>query len=108
VTLAKIESGLSNKSGVPLEIDILATEKKWALLYLVLRKFEEIIDELRFSQVTPDQLPQKRSLIFQDLWQTSLTDFFGKYYTLPMGNQDLEVVNIVFGNARSSSNDCGG
>jgi hypothetical protein len=46
-----------------------------------------------------DQLPQKRSQILLDLWQTSVTDFFGKYYTLPMGNQDLEVVNVLFGYA---------
>ncbi len=98
-TLARLQSSLSNLSGVPLEIDILATEKKRDLLYIVLQKFEEILEELRFAQVTSEQLPQKRSLILQDLWQTSLTDFFGKYYTLPMGNQNLEVVHVLLGNA---------
>jgi DNA-binding NarL/FixJ family response regulator len=95
VTLANLESGLSNLSGVPLEIDILATEKKRDLLYVVLRKLEEIIQELRFSQVTIEQLPQKRSQILLDLWQASVIDFFGKYYTLPLGNQDLAVVNVL-------------
>ena len=99
VTLAKLQSGLSNLSGVPLEIDILAAEKKRDLLYIVLQKLEETLEELRFSQVTIDQLPQKRSQILLDLWQTSVTDFFGKYYTLSMGNQDLEVVNVLFGYA---------
>jgi hypothetical protein len=82
VTVAKLQSGLSNLTGVVLEIDILQAEKKRDLLYIVLQKFEEILDELRFSQVTREQLPQKRSRLLQDLWQVSLTDFFGKYYTL--------------------------
>jgi DNA-binding NarL/FixJ family response regulator len=104
VTLAKLQSGLSNLSGVPLEIDILAAEKKRDLLYIVLQKLEETLEELRFSQVTIDQLPQKRSQILLDLWQTSVTDFFGKYYTLPVGNQDLEVVNVLFGYAEIVQN----
>ena len=95
VTLGKLQSGLSNLTGVVLEIDILATEKRWDLLSIVLHKFEDILDELRFSQVTLEQLPQKRSLVLQDLWQVSLRDFFGKYYTLPVDNNEFEVV-IVF------------
>jgi hypothetical protein len=95
VTLAKLQSGLSNLTGIPLEIDILASEKRQDLLYIVLRKFEDILRELRFSQVTLEQLPQKRASILQDLWQVSLTDFFGKYYTLPIDNQEFEVVNAL-------------
>ena len=99
MTLAKLQSGLSNLTGVVLEIDILATEKKRDLLYIVLRKFEGILNELRFSQVTIERLPQKRSLILQDLWQVSLIDFLGKYYTLPIGDRDFEVVNVLLSNA---------
>jgi hypothetical protein len=99
MTLAKLQSGLSNLTGVVLEIDILATEKKQDLLYIVLRKFEGILNELRFSQVTIERLPQKRSLILQDLWQVSLIDFLGKYYTLPIGGRDFEVVNVLLSNA---------
>jgi DNA-binding NarL/FixJ family response regulator len=95
VTLGKLQSGLSNLTGVVLEIDILATEKRRDLLSIVLHKFEEILDELRFSQVTLEQLPQKRSLVLQDLWQVSLMDFFGKYYTLPVDNNEFEVVNVL-------------
>ncbi|HEY9796563.1 MAG TPA: DUF3685 domain-containing protein [Leptolyngbyaceae cyanobacterium] len=95
VTLGKLQSGLSNLTGVVLEIDILATEKRRDLLSIVLHKFEEILDELRFSQITLEQLPQKRSLVLQDLWQVSLRDFFGKYYTLPVDNNEFEVVNVL-------------
>jgi DNA-binding NarL/FixJ family response regulator len=99
LTLAKLQSGLSNLTGVVLEIDILQAEKKRDLLYIVLHKFEEILDELRFSQVMLEQLPQKRALLRQDLWQVSVTEFFGKYYTLQVGNQDVEVVNILLDDA---------
>lgn len=99
LTLSLLQSDLPNLSGVPLEIDILVTEKKRDLLYIVLRKLQEILEELRFSQVTLEQFPSKRSQILLDLWQASITDFFGKYYTLPLGNQNLEIVNILLGYA---------
>ncbi len=98
-TLAKLQSSLSNLTGVVLEIDILQAEKRQDLLYIVLQKFEEILQELRFSQITLEQLPQKRSLVLQDLWQVSITDFFGKYYTLPVGNDEFEVVNVLLSDA---------
>lgn len=99
LTLSMLQSDLPNLSGVPLEIDILVTEKKRDLLYIVLRKLQEILEELRFSQVTLEQLPSKRSQILLDLWQASITDFFGKYYTLPLDNQNLEIVNVLLGYA---------
>ncbi|MCA1994835.1 MAG: DUF3685 domain-containing protein [Coleofasciculus sp. S288] len=98
-TRAKLQSSLSNLTGIVLEIDILQDEKKRDLLQIILQKFQDILDDLRFSQVTLDQLLQKRSLILHDLWEASLTDFFGKYYTLPVGNQEFEVVNVLLSNA---------
>lgn len=94
-TLDKLQSGLQNLTGVPMEIDILREEKKRELLYIILRKLEDLLDELRFSQVQPSQLPQKRSRILQDLWQASTTDFFGKYYTLQQGNREFEVISVL-------------
>jgi len=94
-TRAKLQSNLSNFTNIVLEIDILSVEKRRDLLGIVLGKFEDILEELRISQVKLEQLPQKRSRLLQDLWQVSLTDFFGKYYTLPLGNQEFEIVNIL-------------
>jgi DNA-binding NarL/FixJ family response regulator len=99
LTGEKLQSSLSNLTGVPLEIDILKVEKRRELLDTVLQKFKDILDELRFSQVTLEQLPQKRSLILQDLWQATVTEFFGKYYTLSIGNQDFEVVDVLLSHA---------
>ncbi|MDB9509770.1 DUF3685 domain-containing protein [Kamptonema animale CS-326] len=79
---AKLESGLVNLTGLPLEIDIFRLNKKQDLMYIILRKLQNILDELRFSQVELQQLSEKRSSIVRDLWQETLADFFGKYYTL--------------------------
>ncbi|MGA9382155.1 MAG: DUF3685 domain-containing protein [Phormidium sp.] len=96
---AKIQYGLKNLTGVPLEIDIFREEKRRELLNIVLHKLEDIVDELRFSQVQLSQLPEKRLLILLDLWRLAAIDFFGKYYTLQLGNQDLEVVQIILQDA---------
>lgn len=98
-TVEKLNSGVKNLSGVMLEIEILQTEKRRDLLYIVLRKFEEILDELSFSQVRLEQLPQKRSQILLDLWQVSVIDFFGKYSTLSVDNKELELVEVLLGDA---------
>ncbi|MBD2060138.1 DUF3685 domain-containing protein [Oculatella sp. FACHB-28] len=92
---AKLQSSLQNQTKTPLEIDILREEKKRELLYLILRQLEEILDELRFSQVQPGQLEEKRSLILQDLWRAVVTDFFGKYYTISIGNAEIEVPSTL-------------
>jgi len=92
---AKIQYGLKNLSGSPLEIDIFREDKRRELLNVVLHKLENTIDDLRFSQVQINQLSEKKSLILLDLWRLSATEFFGKYYTLQLRNQDLEVVQII-------------
>ena len=98
-TRTKLQFGIQNLTDSPLEIDILREEKKHELLDIILQKLEEILDELRFSQLQPDQLQQKLPLIMRDLWQESTTDFFGKYYTLLLGNREYEVVNILMQDA---------
>lgn len=102
-TLFKLQSNLQNFTDTALEIDILKPEKKRELLYIILRKLEDLLDELRFSQVQPNQLAEKRSLLLKDLWSAATVDFFGKYYTVRVNNrnidQDLEVTNILLQDA---------
>lgn len=98
-SFAKIQYGVQNLTDITLEIDIFRSDKKRELLCLILRKLSEILDELRFSQVQSEQLSQKRTAILQDLWRGATTDFFGKYYTLQIGYQELEVVNVLLQDA---------
>lgn len=96
---AKIQYGLKNLTGAPLELDIFREEKRRELLNIVLHKLEDIVDELRFSQVQLSQLPEKHFVILLDLWRLSATEFFGKYYTLQLGNQDFELVQVILQDA---------
>lgn len=92
---AKLQSGLENLTTTPLEIDILRQEKKRELFYLILRQFEGLLDELRFSQVTIEQLAAKEPTILQDLWASVTTDFFGRYYTLSIEDRQIEIIPIL-------------
>ena len=98
-TLAKIQLGVENPSGSPLEIDVLQPDKKKELLYVVLNQVREAMEELRFLQVTPEQLPERRSLILRDLWQSSTVEFFSKYYTPTVGTYEYRIYDLMLQNA---------
>ncbi len=93
----KLQFNLRNLTDTPLEIDILNLEKKRELVVLVLRQFEKTLADLRFSQVTAEQLAEKQAAILQDLWQAVLIEFVGKYYTVQRDGQAVEVVDVVLG-----------
>lgn len=93
--LEKVQANLINLTEVALETDILRDDKKRELFYLVLRKLEEVLDELRYSQVELAQIPAKRSVILLDLWQAVLVDFFGRYYTVTVEGREVEVVETL-------------
>lgn len=78
-TLAKIQTGLNNLTNIPLELDILKTEKKQELLTLILNQFQNLLNELISLNVTPEQLPEDTSLVLVEIWQVCTLAFFGKY-----------------------------
>jgi DNA-binding NarL/FixJ family response regulator len=88
----KLQGNLDNTSDIPLETDILRDDKKRELFFLTLRQIEDALDSLRRAGVPPGQLPEKTSLILQDVWSEVIDDFFGRYYTLPMDNLEQPVV----------------
>lgn len=90
---AKLQTGLGNGMETAMETDILREDKKRELFYLVLRKLEDLLGELRYSQVEPDQLQAKRSLMLLDLWQAVVIDFFGKYSTIEVNGFEVEIVD---------------
>lgn len=81
----KIDTPLTNLTDTVLEIDILHLDKKQELLYTVLHQFEEILAQLRYAQVQATELPTKRDRIIRDLWEMSVTAYFGKYYSITFG-----------------------
>lgn len=92
---SKLQSNLENFTGIPLEIDLLKLERKRELFFTILRQLEDVLEELRFSQVQPEQLAEKRSLVLQDLWQAVVMEFFGRYSTVRVKNRDIEVVTAI-------------
>jgi DNA-binding NarL/FixJ family response regulator len=100
VTVAKLQGDLTNLTSTPLEIDILRDVQKRELLYIVLRQFENSLSELRFAQTQLHQMPEKQWVVLRDLWQLSLTEFFGKYFTLVNQKQkSIDVVDVLLQDA---------
>ncbi|MEX0269231.1 DUF3685 domain-containing protein [Leptolyngbyaceae cyanobacterium UHCC 1019] len=89
-TFAKLQGVLHNLTAYPLEIDILNNDKKHELLAIVLRQLEELLNDLRFSNLELAQLPAKRSIVLRNLWQAATSDFFGRYTTLSLSNFPTE------------------
>ncbi len=92
---AKLQANLDNATNIPLEIDFFKATKKHQLFYAILRQVEQLLAELRFSQVSPEQLGRQRSVLLQDLWQATILSFFGKYYAVPVQQQSVEVAAIL-------------
>jgi hypothetical protein len=93
--VSQLQLPLQNVTDVALEIDILRLEKKRELLYLILQKFAEVLDELRNSQVEINQLQELKYTILRDLWQTVITEFFGKFTRVRIRNNTIEIVNLL-------------
>ncbi|MEH2292809.1 DUF3685 domain-containing protein [Nostoc sp.] len=96
--VTKLQFSLRNVTDVPLEIDIFREDKKRELLYLILQKLAEQLDELRASQIEINQLYEVKHTLITDLWQVAITDFFGKFYRIKLGDNNIEIVNLLLRN----------
>ncbi|MEH2317068.1 DUF3685 domain-containing protein [Nostoc sp.] len=96
--VTKLQFSLRNVTDVPLEIDIFREDKKRELLYLILQKLAEQLDELRASQIEINQLYEVKNTLTSDLWQAAITDFFGKFSRIKLGEQNIEIVNLLLRN----------
>ncbi|MEH2118816.1 DUF3685 domain-containing protein [Nostoc sp.] len=96
--VTKLQFPLQNVTDIPLEIDIFREDKKRELLYLILQKLAEQLDELRASQIEINQLYEVKLILLRDLWQVAITEFFGKFSRIKLGNQNIEIVNFLLQN----------
>ena len=96
--VTKLQFPLRNVTDLPLEIDIFREDKKRELLYLILQKLTEQLDELRASQLDMNQLYEVKNILLRDLWEVAITDFFGKFSQIKIGNQNIEIVNLLLQN----------
>ncbi|ARV62230.1 regulator [Nostocales cyanobacterium HT-58-2] len=93
--ITKLQFPLQNLTDTPLEIDILRADKKRDLLYLILQKIAELLDDMRTSHVKINQINELRNTILLDVWKAGLTDFFGKFTRVKIDNNNLEIVNSL-------------
>ncbi|MEH2114533.1 DUF3685 domain-containing protein [Nostoc sp.] len=96
--VTKLQFPLKNVTDIPLEIDIFREDKKRELLYLILQKLAQQLDELRASHIEINQLYEVKNILTRDLWQVAVTDFFGKFSRIQIGNQNIEIVNLLLQN----------
>jgi DNA-binding NarL/FixJ family response regulator len=95
----KLQFPLQNVTDVPLEIDIFRENKKRELLYIILQKLAEQLDELRTFKIEINQLYEVKATLLGDLWQAAITDFFGKFSRVKLRNNNIEIVNFLLQNA---------
>jgi DNA-binding NarL/FixJ family response regulator len=95
----KLQYSLQNVTDVALEIDILRPDKKRELLYIILQKVADALDELRSSQIEMQQLSEIKNKILYDLWREATIEFFGKFSRVKVGNTFVEIVNVLLQNA---------
>jgi DNA-binding NarL/FixJ family response regulator len=95
----KLQFPLKNVSEIPLEIDIFREDRKRELLYLILQTLSQQLDDLREAKITLNQLLELQPIILKDLWQATVTEFFGKFSILKQGNRQIEIVNILLQNS---------
>ncbi|MDZ8052066.1 MAG: DUF3685 domain-containing protein [Aulosira sp. ZfuVER01] len=93
--ISKLQLPLENVTDIPLEIDILCEDKKRELLYLILQKLAQQLDELRVAKISLNQLDDLKNTILYDLWQVTTTDFFGKFSRLQVGDRQIEIVRLL-------------
>lgn len=73
---------LRNDSGLLLETDLLRFEKQRELWNTVLNRWEAILAELIEARVSEADVVSRSLDLVRRLWQESLTDFVGRYYTI--------------------------
>lgn len=95
----KLQFSLQNLTDIPLEIDILREDKKRELLYIILQKVSQKLDKLRSSKVEIPQIPELKNQILTNLWESAITEFYGKSSRINVGDVNIEIVTFLLKNA---------
>ncbi|MBD2295843.1 DUF3685 domain-containing protein [Anabaena sphaerica FACHB-251] len=95
----KLQFPLENLTDIPLEIDILREDKKRELLYFILQKVSQELDELRSPPLEIKQLPELKNRILNNLWKSAMTNFYGKFSRITVGEINIEIVDFLLNNA---------
>lgn len=91
----KLQFDLTNLTNTPLELDILRLEKKRELLYIILKRVGNLLNELCISPLENWQFADFKKAFLIDIWQESTTEFYGKFSRLHMNNMQIEMVAFL-------------
>lgn len=97
--VAKLQFPLQNLTDIPLEIDIFREEKKRELLYIILQKLSQELDDLRNTEVKLNLIQDLKNKILIDLWQEVIRDFFGKFSCMYVGDKKIAIASFMLDNA---------
>lgn len=95
----KLQFSLQNLTDIPLEIDILREDKKIEILYIILQKVSQKLDEIDINKIQINQLPDLKKEIIKNLWESAMTDFYGNFSQITVGDINIEIVNFLLKNA---------
>ena len=99
-TLAQIRSGLENHTSIALEIDILKKSKQRELLYLLVHLVRNALAELRYLEVTPEELEERIPGILRNLWQNGTIQFLSKNYPTAGGDaNNFAIIDTILQDA---------
>ena len=78
ITALGLEAG-RNLTDIPLELDILQSDKRQALIALVVQQIQNVVQDLKTLAVTPEQLPHNGQYLLGEIWQTVTLTFLSQY-----------------------------
>lgn len=94
-TLSKLQKDLENFTGFPLEIDILKSDKTQGLLLIVFHQMTQLFEQMRFAEISPDQLPNNLANLFDNLWEIASFTFLSKYTLIKNIYTIEEIQNLL-------------
>ncbi|MEM9772617.1 MAG: DUF3685 domain-containing protein [Cyanobacteria bacterium P01_D01_bin.73] len=95
----KLINAQNNQTGAPLEIDILKPEQRKDLLYLVLRKVDDFLAQIRKERSNKWELGQSLLVVqgqdIQKIWEDCIDDFFQDYATCKVNGEIIKILPIL-------------
>lgn len=87
----KLSRSLYNGTGRPLETDILSTEKKRELYYIILQQLTQMINDAQWQNLDSEAFKKRQERSLRNAWRFSTQDFISRY--LP--DEDSQSENLI-------------
>ena len=75
----KLSRSLYNGTGRPLETDILSTEKKRELYYIILQQLTQILNDPQWQTLDAETFEQRKKRSLRNAWRFSTQEFISRY-----------------------------